>query len=383
MKVLYVYADTPQEWNCSEWNCIIPAKAINMTEKHSAKTIFINEFVQNTPDSQKLCEEADIIMVERNYFGDTLTGIQFWKGRDKAIGAIFDDAYDLIHPQNVSYSFWRHGEIKYKESADGPEKTGYMKPKPIEQFVWGLQMVKGVQVPSINLAKDWSKYNNTYYVHNFLDMDKYLNVEPLYPDKKKDEIIIGWCGSMSHFASFNDSGVAQGLRRITKKYPQVKVLISGDKRVFDLLEVKNKMFQPFVPKEQWCPLLKTLDIGLAPLAGEYDKRRSWIKVLEYMALKVPWIATNYITYDEFHDYGVMTDNGYKNWELALEKMIEEYPKYKEIAETTGYVFAESQSSYINVEKATIPLYEKLIKDPYPVWQGGFTAYLEGINKESV
>jgi glycosyltransferase involved in cell wall biosynthesis len=335
--------------------------------------MYINDFVQNSQETQKIVNEADIIVVERNYFGDTLTVMQYWKARDKSIAAIFDDAYDIMHPQNISYNFWTHGEISYKDQ-EGKEGKAYMRPKPIEQFKWGLQMVKGVQVPSENLAKDWSKYNNTYFVHNFLDMDKYLNVEPLYPHPK-EEIWIGWCGSMSHFASFNDSGVVQGLRKVARRHPEVKVLISGDKRVFDLLDVKNKIFQPFVPKEQWTPLLKTLDIGLCPLDGEYDKRRSWIKALEYLAVKVPFIATNYITYDEFHDYGLMTENGYRGWEESLEKMIDEYPKYKEIAETIGYEFAESQSSYKNVEKVTLPLYEKLMDDPYPVG-GEFGATLK-------
>jgi glycosyltransferase involved in cell wall biosynthesis len=313
-------------------------------------------------------------MVERNYFGDTITVMQYWKVRNKAIGAIFDDAYDIMHPQNISYNFWTHGELKYKESQDGPEKTAYMKPPPIEQFKWGLQMVKGVQVPSVNLAKDWSKYNNTYYVHNFLDMDKYMDVKPLY-SHPEDEIVVGWCGSMSHYASFNDSGVIQGLRKISRKYPNVRVLISGDRRLFDLLDVKNKVFQPFVPAAQWGPLLKTLDIGLCPLAGEYDKRRSWIKALEYMALKIPWIATKYPTYDELHDFGLMTDNGYKNWEESLMQMIEEYPKWKNIAETSGYEYALEQSSEKNIEKVTLALYEKLIDEPYPVG-GDFEAILK-------
>jgi len=363
MNVLYVYADTPMEWNCSEWNCIIPAKAINATGKHTANTMFINEFVQNTEISQKMCNEADIIMVERNYFGDTITMMQYWKVRGKNIGAIFDDAYDIMHPQNISYNFWTHGELRFKDDK-GVDQVAYMNPRPIEQFKWGLQMVKGVQVPSVNLAKDWSKYNKTYFVHNFLDMPKYMDVKPLYPHPE-DEIVIGWCGSMSHYASFFDSGVLQGLRKVCRKYPNVKVLISGDQRIFELLEVKNKIFQPFVPAEVWCSLLKTLDIGLCPLAGEYDKRRSWIKALEYMALKVPFIATKYPTYDEMHDFGVMTDNGYKNWEEALEEMIGNYSKYKNIANTIGYDFALEQSAYKKVEEVTLPLYERLIDASYP------------------
>jgi len=349
---------------------VVPAKAVNLTEKHTAKTIYINDFVKNTEESQQMCSEADIIVIERNYFGDTLTMMQFWKVRGKTIIAIFDDAYDIMHPQNISYNFWTHGELKMRNE-QGEEKVIYMRPLPIEQFKWGLQMVKGIQVPSVNLAKDWSKYNKTYFVHNYLDIDKYKNVLPLFPHPK-EEIIIGWCGSMSHYASFNDSGVLQALRRVARKYPQVKVMITGDRRIFEILEVKDdqKLFSPYVPYDQWASLLKTLDIGLCPLAGEYDKRRSWIKALEYMAVKVPWIASTYPTYDELHDYGLMTENGYRGWEDSISKMIEEYPKYQELAETKAYDFAMSQSAYIKMEEVIIPLYEKLIEESYPAELNG-------------
>lgn len=360
LNIVFVYADSANEWNCSFWNCIVPAKYINKVEGYSATAIYVNEFVSNTETAQKVCSEADIIVVERNYFSDTLTMMQFWKVRGKTIVAVFDDAYDIIHPQNVSYNFWTTGEVKFKDQ-EGNEGTGYMNPKPLEQFKWGLRIAKAIQVPSENLAKDWSKYNTTYYVHNYLDWDRYENVEPLYPH---DEIVIGWCGSLSHFASFNDSGIVYALNRIGRKYPKVKFLIGGDKKIFNMLEATNKLFQPFVPEDKWTALVKTLDIGLAPLAGEYDKRRSWIKALEYMALKVPWIATDYPTYSELKGFGKLTENGGKNWEYAISDMIERYDEYKEKAETECFDFAKTQTSEINVEKVTLPLYEKLLNEPY-------------------
>ena len=364
MKVLYVYADSLKEWNCSQWNCINNVIAINKTKNHTAEAIYIEEFTTNTENAKKKCVEADIIILERNYFNDTISMLNFWKVRNKTIVGIFDDAYDIMHPQNVSYKFWTYGEITYKD-AEGKDKVGRMQPPPIEQFKWAVNSLKGIQVPSVNLQKDWSKYNpNVFHVHNYLDIDKYMNVEQLYPH---DDIIIGWCGSLSHYSSFTDSGVADALRKICKKYPNVTVLISGDKRIYELLQVKKKMFQPFVPPEQWTPLLKTLDIGLAPLSGEYDKRRSWIKALEYMALKVPFVATNYLTYNELHAYGKMTENGYSNWVTALSDMIENYPDHKAKAEKESYEFALSQSSDNNIEKVTIPLYEKFINMPYPIY----------------
>jgi glycosyltransferase involved in cell wall biosynthesis len=359
LNVVFVYADSPQEWNCSFWNCLVPAKAINKIEGYNATAIYINEFVSNTEVAQKVCSEADIIVVERNYFGDTLTIMQFWKVRGKTILCIFDDAYDIIHPHNVSFDFWTKGEVKVKDQ-EGNEGVGYMNPLPIVQFKWGLRIAKGIQVPSVHLASDWSKYNKTHYVHNYLDVDRYANVEPLYPH---DEIVIGWCGSLSHHASFTDSGIVYGIKKIGKKYPKVRFLIGGDKRVFDMLEVENKVFQPFVPEDKFTSLIKTLDIGLAPLAGEYDKRRSWIKVLEYMALKIPWVASDYPTYSELKDFGVMTENGGKNWEYAISDAIEKHAEYKERANTINHDFAMTQTSDANIEK-TLALYKEIIEEPY-------------------
>lgn len=363
MNILYVYADHAREWNCSQWNCITPAKAVNSIEGYSANTIYINEFKTGKPEVQELCAKADIIVVERNFFGDTLTMMQYWKVRNKTIIAIFDDAYDIMHPQNISYDFWKNGRVKGKDK-EGKPVVGQIVPLPIEQFKWGLRIVKAIQVPSVNLAKDWSKYGNTYYVHNFLDIDNYTNIEPLLKHPE-DEILIGWHGSMSHYNSFTESGVLDALRKISKEYPQVKILLGGDKRVFDAFDSPNKIYQNYVPKEQFTSLIKSLDIGLAPLSGEFDKRRSWIKVLEYMALQIPWVATNYITYDELKDYGIMTENGYDNWVKALRDAIDNHIAYKERAKGAPYEFAMAQNSVNKMREVTLPLYEKLLKEPYP------------------
>jgi len=363
LNILYVFADGKNEWNCSRWNCIIPSQNINKLENHSADAIYINDFVQNSKEVQEKVNKADIIVIERNFFGDTLTLMQYWKVRNKNIIAIFDDAYDKMHPRNVSYRFWTYGEVKGRDEKGNPV-LGHMEPKPLVQFKWAMKIVKGIQVPSVNLAKDWSIYNKTYHVHNFLDVDLYKNINPLIP-KAKDEIVIGWCGSMSHHSSFTDSGVVEALEIISKKYPKVKILIGGDKRIFELIKSENKIFQKYVPEGQWTALLKSLDIGLAPLSGEYDKRRSWIKALEYMALEIPWIATNYITYSELADFGIMTENGQENWVNSIENMLDNYGKHKKLAETEALDFAMEQDSEKKVQTVTLPLYEKLINEPYP------------------
>jgi glycosyltransferase involved in cell wall biosynthesis len=190
-----------------------------------------------------------------------------------------------------------------------------------------------------------------------------MNVEPLFPH---ENIVIGWCGSMSHYSSFTDSGIFPALQKICKRYPNVSILFGGDQRNYDNLNVpaNQKKFQQFVPPDQWEKLVKSLDIGLAPLSGEYDKRRSWIKCLEYMALQVPFVASDYPTYSQLKDYGVFVKNDQWEWERKLTDMIENYLTYKQKAIEEAYPFALLQSSDNNIRN-TLAIYQKLIDSQYP------------------
>ena len=354
------------EWNCSEWNILNPTRAINKTGNHKADAFYIGDFVTNAEPVQKACNEADIIIVERNLFGDTLTMMQYWKVRNKVVASIFDDAYHIIHPQNISHNFWMEGEIKQiikNEKGEDVQQIAYMRPTPLTQLAWGLRMVKGAIMPSYMLANDWKDHATTYQTHNYLEIEKYLHIKPLFPH---DDIIIGWCGSLSHYASFMDSGVLPALVKTVRNHNNVRIMITGDKRVYDRINVPadKKIFSNFVPAEQWTSLVKTLDIGLAPLAGEYDRRRSWIKVLEYMALQVPWVATNYETYSELTQYGRMTENGGQNWEEALEEMVENIEQKREFAKAEPYQFALEMTSDKNVDK-NLAIYQSIIDD---VWK---------------
>jgi len=288
--------------------------------------------------------------------------LMFWWVRGKVIAGIWDDAYNMMHHKNVSYNFWTHGEVKLLDK-DNVEHTLYMHPKPIIQFKHGLHILKGAQVVSDALVNDWSPYVDTYKIHNHLTIDKYLNVEPMYPHE--GEIWIGWTGSLSHVDSFESSGLLRAFRKVCKNFPNVKILISGDKKIFDNIDVpaNKKMFSPFVPAEKYPSLIKSLDICTIPLSGEYDKRRSQIKPLECMALKVPFIATNYPNYNHLFDYGVFTENGWQNWEYAISNSIENIVKERERSAEVSYPFALTQDIDLHVQER-IDLYQKLIDKPY-------------------
>jgi len=359
-----VYADSPQEYNTSNWRCVMPADAINRQGKHEAYLINTNQLTRNQEEVKELLHRADIIVIERNLFGDTLTMLQYWKVRNKIVASNFDDAYDRMHPTNRAYNFWETGEVTIT-TPDGKESKDHVLPKPLSQFKWGLRMVAGIMMPSKVLVDDWKDYSKTYYMPNYVDLKTYRGVEK--PEKEnKDEIIIGWGGSLSHVQSFKDSGVLKALKKICVDFPNVKVMIAGDKRVFDEIDLPEdkKVFQNFVPHSEWAKLVSNFDIGLAPLCGEYDQRRSWIKPLEYMLLKIPWIASDNKSYDELKPYGKVIENRYDVWRKEIAETITNLEEHRKFAKGEPYKFAIKQDVDKNVDKI-IATFQEIIKKGYP------------------
>ena len=365
MIVTYVFADNFQEFNCSNWNAVIPCRAINRTGIHESYLITIQDFTENNPATQKLIDRSDIIFVERNLFGDTLTMMQYWKVRGKTIATLFDDSYDNILPENKSYSFWSKGELRQRNSQSGEEQVGHMFPLPITQLKWGCQFVKAGSFPSKMLCEDWGRYTKAFHIHNHLEPERYKNINPLFPHPKK-EIWIGWCGSLSHLHSFTESGIVPAMERISKDFKNVKILVGGDKRIYDAINVDEtrKIYTNFVPVQDFAKLLKSFDIPFAPLSSDYDMRRSWVKVLEYMALQIPWIATDCITYEELKPYGKTVANSEDNWYNAIVAMIENLPKAREYAREDPYQFAMSQS-VDNQLDGRLKVYQEIIDMEYP------------------
>lgn len=359
MNIVYVYADSPKEWNCSEWRCAVPARGINRTKRHSAVLLDLNEFSANSQEANELCLSADVIVIQRNLIGPVLSVIQHWKARDKVIVVDIDDAYNLMPSSNPNYPYWSKG-IKSKRQPDGTTIRVQIDPPPITQFKWGLRLVHAATVPSLRLGDDWREYTDVYHLPNYIDLDKYHNVK-LEPH---EGINIGWGGSKSHLLSFKNSGVLAALQRVCKLRPEVKVMIAGgDRRVYDLLALPEdqKILLPWVPYSQWAQVLSKFDIGLAPLHGPYDERRSWIKVLEYMVMKIPWVGSESPAYYELGDYGWLVKHNPIVWEHVLLDIIDNLTEYKLEASRVPYLFGISQSIDENVEKI-ISTYQKVTNE---------------------
>jgi hypothetical protein len=132
------------------------------------------------------------------------------------------------------------------------------------------------------------------------------------------------------------------------------MICGNDRRIFEQLPLppEQKILAPWTPYAAWPQRLAQFDIGLAPLHGAYDERRSWIKVLEYLVMKIPWVASDGPAYHALRPYGrlVAERNTPSAWERALLDMVDHLADHKAEAAREPYLFGLSQAIDVNVDK---------------------------------
>jgi len=311
--------------NTSHYRALIPAKyleraghVINLQVGGTITNLALGpEFVREKIEYGLTTET---VLLERVSGPDRITKLRL--DGAKRIVLTFDDNYGLVPKNSPSYRYW-HGEGNY--------------PK----FLKALGMVDLVIVPSKTLCNDFRKYcKEIKYVPNYLDREEW----GLLPRVRGPQKVIGWGGTMEHSLSWKGSPVSRALVKIYKEYgDRVKFLFVG--KVADAY-LGDMCFESveFVPIERWPKLVNTFDIGLAPLAGEYDRRRSCLKAVEYATLGIPYVCSFLDPYTQAHNIsgGVMVGDRRSGeyWYAALSRMIEE-PSYYDCLSRDGKAWGET------------------------------------------
>lgn len=311
----------------------------------------------------------DIVVMERNVVtNESHDFIRYFQGLGKPICLDWDDDYPRLPFSNPAHAFW----ILNKGNLDPP---------PLKMLEKALHMADGFTSPSKMILQDWAEAadGRTYWLPNYAPRGWY---EMLPGPEQNGRIVIGWGGSVSHYDSWHGSGLYEAAVRVVEKRPEVLFRIHGnDPRIWAHLPLtdKNKEMVPGVPPEQWPQLLSKFDIGVAPLHGEYDQRRSWIKGLEYSLAAVPWLGTAGAPYadlwaaldadDATKGAGVgvgapnpvteqeVADN-VDAWEAVLLAAIDDLPQRKAKAQAARAYALEHWTSEANVE-STVALYRKI------------------------
>ena len=249
-----------------------------------------------------------MIVVQRNLFTQRVwDACEYWRGLGKTVVADLDDAYQMMPVNNPAYWFW-------------VANRGNLPHDPVEGLKEGLRHVDALLAPSKVILEDWADVVTGLWLPNFAEGRWYKDL----PERDNgDKVIIGYGCSVSHYDSWWGTGIREAAVKISEKYPQVVWRIHGnDPRIHGQLQTENKERVTGVSPEEWPKHVAQFDIGVAPLQGEYDQRRSWLKAAEYILAGVPWVATEGRPYEDLAEHGTLVENTVDAWVEGLSDMID-------------------------------------------------------------
>jgi glycosyltransferase involved in cell wall biosynthesis len=217
--------------------------------------------------------------------------------------------------------------------------------------------VDGVITPSERIGDDFGASLCSVHIPNFLETDRYLN----QPAANHNGVMIGLGGDGNHFPGIQNSGVIPALAQVVQQRRQVKIVVfGGDQRIYDLLPVsrRHKLLWPAIEAAEWPHYLSRLDIGLAPLSGDFDQRSGSARLLEYMAMKIPWVASESSVYHKFGQFGWLVPNQPEAWTHVLLDVVDHLQDYRVEAAAEPYLYALSQDIDENIN-TILMAYEKI------------------------
>lgn len=332
----------------------MPLRAINKVKgEGTAKAVYLGDFANFTPEVEGLVRESDIVIVQRVVVNDVLSNIIKTKLKyGKTVAVDLDDAYSKMPHMLRAYDFWFHGKVVV-DGEDGKDIVKHLPIRPIEQLQWGVKLANAVTSPNRLILEDWKALTpNTYLVPNYIDANFYI---PFRKKERNGRLVIGWGGSGSHWLSWLETHIIPAIRRVLSERRDVEFLLAG--AIYPIVEkIERKLPQnsrvkwiDWSPISMWPSTLSQIDIGLMPLYGEYDERRSPLKIIEYDLMGIPWIGSRNGMTEEFAEHGTLVNNRTNDWYEAIMQKIDQYSLEKERMGDWSK-WAEEQDIEKNVDK---------------------------------
>jgi glycosyltransferase involved in cell wall biosynthesis len=321
MRIVWLAADLQGEWNTSAFRVMIPNEMMKRAGHHSFVG-HVGEIIDKPrPETVQEIDEADVIVIERLPIKETHEFIAKMRQRHKQVWVTFDDHYGLMPITSASsYRAWRGG----KEARNG---NGAL----LNEFREGLGLATGFMTPSKLLCEDFRRYNaRAEYVPNYLDSNLWKNTS----DFVHDVWTIGYGGTSLHNISIKDSGIIFAFGKLCKRDLKVQVYLQpAFPDIIEMFKRAGVRYQTgdWMPVERWPAVVSQFSVGVAPLSGNYDFRRSNLKVLEYASVGVPWVATEAAPYLEARG-GILVSNRSDEWYFALKELRENKSLYQKLSQ---------------------------------------------------
>jgi len=289
MRIHIGFGDYYHEFNTSIWRCLIPAEGLRRVG-HDVSMSHIAEVGQY---------DADAYLLERNLFmPEVFTAIENLKAKGKRLVATFDDHYALMPEDCPSKATWTS--------------------KNIARFCDALGLMDVVIVPNKVLVEDYRPFcKDIRYIPNYADPELY---SPNYKKYRHGTFNVLWGGNSTHLLGLKESGCLEAMGRLCATHPNVRVVAVADNMC--ALALSRHVPGDRLTVTGWKPLAEwarfvaeNADAIICPLYGEYDRRRSWVKVIDAYYYGIPLVASNL---EPFRDTGAwLVENDPKAWYDAI------------------------------------------------------------------
>ena len=290
-------------------------------------------------------EKADIVILGRALNDNVKSGIDTLRENGKVVIFDLDDNFFNISPFSPHYKELGIMPVDM-ESADGLSVTPMWEEGVNFNAASGrrirangieiLRKANCVSVTTSPLKKVYSRFNdNVRIIPNAIDF-RMWSYQPLKHMGGKVRIL--WTGAGNHTEDF--MFIHTVLKEIQDKYDNVTIVFAGTdwKHVRNTLDYSRIEVSPWTDIVGYPYLIKSLccDIGIAPIRDwDFDDCRSNIKWLEYSAMKMATVATDFGDYNRTMENGVdsLLVKEKEQWVEALSKLIEDEEYRKHLAET--------------------------------------------------
>ena len=190
--------------------------------------------------------------------------------------------------------------------------------------------------------------NQAVYIPCSIDTDRFKKKEQVLKDQK---IVIGWTGTFSSIP-YIDS-VKEALLELYQEIPFKLLLITNFDYSFPEIDLEVLRWD----KESEIEDLHRIDIGIYPITlDQWSLGKGGLKVIQYMSIGIPSVATNYGTACDIIEDGV---NGFlvdlkEEWIDRLKKLMSDFNLQKKIGNSArrhaeeNYSIKSIESEYLRV-----------------------------------
>lgn len=174
-----------------------------------------------------------------------------------------------------------------------------------------------------------------------------------WPDDPPDRPVVGWMGTTGNLAYL--AAAADGLRAVARRRPFLLRLIAGEPGPIDSLNL-DPVEVEFVPWNAATEVdeLRKFDIGLMPLFLEqpWDKYKCGLKLIQYMAVGVPGIASPVGVNAEIVEPGRtgLLASTPEQWEQALDTLLADPRRRQQMGAAARLVVEDQFSVEGNVDR---------------------------------